>query len=69
MLIFKYEYLHYGINASAVISHCSRFEIKFLEFLFCIYFRVDIKVIESSDLEHVVDALAMIGDEGRDSLR
>ena len=33
MSIFKYEYLHYGINASIVISHCNRFEEKFLEFM------------------------------------
>lgn len=30
---------------------------------------VDVKVIGSSDEVHVVDALAITGDEGRDSLR
>ena len=31
--------------------------------------RYDIKVIGSSEQEYVVDVLAMIGEEGRDSLR
>ena len=49
MLVFKYEYLHYGINASVAISRCNRLEIKFLEFYACNCLWADIKVIESSD--------------------
>jgi len=59
------ENSHYGITRK-VRDLAQVFELYFRFFLFL---RGEVKVIGSSDQEHVVDALAMIGDERRGSLR
>ena len=47
------------------MGSCSKHELLF----YAVRFARDVKVIGSSDEVHVVDALAITGDEGRVSLR